>query len=103
MNCRRIPLLFLGFFMLLPSWACAAELQALAVHHADASTYIPTPGPIAGSVVRPAYIQAPAIRRLPPKWKPYRQSENCLILAGWKALCWKETERIPNYPSHKDQ
>ena len=96
-------MLFLGFFMLLLFWACAAALQALAVHRADASTYIPTPGPIAGSVVRPAYIQAPAIRRLPPKWKSVHQSEGCLILAGWKALCWSKTERLPtNHQSHKE-
>lgn len=48
-------------------------------------------------VISPARLSA--YRGIPvpvpvPQWRPLRQSESCLILAGWKALCWVETERV---------
>ena len=39
-------------------------------------------------------VEIPAVHRV-HQWKSIRQTQNCLILAGWKALCWTETKQVP--------
>lgn len=52
-----------------------------------------------GTHAPPASHPAPGLVGIPApvrvhRWKPVHQTKSCLVLSGWKALCWTETERV---------